>query len=146
MVGLSEIKTDIEVILLLPVWFLEVGHDFASCAFYLCAGSDDCDFFVLLLDVVEGMIDFLEGRLSADSELRDPWLAFERWHVVDHSLDLVWIEVQSFYLEGGEALLDFVIGLEYAFLAALDEHLAADFKRIALLVQKQSMVVDGHLR
>jgi hypothetical protein len=100
LVGLCEIEADVEVELFLAVGLLEVGHDFPVGVLHFSSGADDRDLLVLLLDVVEGVVHFFEGGLSADAELCDAGLAFEGGHVVDHCLDFVRVEVESFDLEG----------------------------------------------
>jgi hypothetical protein len=74
---LSQIKTDIEVILFFSIGLFKIRHDFLSSLLYLSSCSNDGNLFVFLLNVVEWMVDFLERRLTADSELGDSRSSFE---------------------------------------------------------------------
>jgi len=65
------------------------------------------------------MVDFLEGRLSTDSELSNSWFFLETWHVVDHCFDFVGIEVDALHLEGRKPAFYLIVGLENTFFSAL---------------------------
>ena len=72
MVDLCQIQTNIKIVLLFSVRFFKETHDLSSCFldFWFC--SYYSDLFVFLLDVVKGVVDLFEWRLSADSELGHP--------------------------------------------------------------------------
>jgi len=99
LIGLCEIKTNVEVKLFLAVGFFEVGHDFSVSILDLCSGSDDGNLLIFLLDIVERMIDFLKGRLSANAKLSNTRFSLKRWHVIYNCLYLIRIEVKSFDLK-----------------------------------------------
>jgi hypothetical protein len=145
LIGLRKVEADIEIILFFAVGFFKVAHDFLAGPLYFCSGADDGDFFVLLLDVVEGVVHLLEWGLSADPELSNAWLSFEGGHVIDYCLDFVGVEVESFDLESDRSLADFLKGTEDVLLSSLYQQLAGDVQGVALLTQEQAMVVDGHL-
>jgi hypothetical protein len=63
MVRLGQKQTDIEVELLFPVRLLKERHDLSPGLFNLSPVSNYSDFFVLLLDIVERMVDLFERRV-----------------------------------------------------------------------------------
>lgn len=73
MIDLRQVKTDIKVVLLFSIGLFKKWHDLFSGFLDLGASPYHCDFFVFLLDVVKGMIDFFEWGLPADSEFCHTW-------------------------------------------------------------------------
>jgi hypothetical protein len=126
LIGLGKVETDVEVILLLAVRFFEITHDLLTRALDLSTSANDGYFLVLLLDVVEGMIDLFEGRLSTYTELGNSWFALQGRHVVNNSLDLIRVEVESLDLESGQPTTDFLISTQNAVLTTLYQHLASN--------------------
>lgn len=69
MIGLSQKKANIIVILFLTVRLLKEGQNLFSSLLYFGPSAYDSYFFVFLLNIVEGMVNFFEGNLPADPEL-----------------------------------------------------------------------------
>jgi hypothetical protein len=92
---LGQVQTDVEVVLFLAIGFLKEVHDLPACFLNFLSGSNHENLLVLLLNVVKGMIDFLEGGLPANPELSHCCFPAQTGHVVDDSLNLVGVEVET---------------------------------------------------
>ena len=145
MVRLGQKQTDVEVELLLPIGLFEKRHYLPSCLLDFSPASDNGNLFVLLLNVVKGMIDFLKRRLPRNSKLRHPSFSFQHRHVVDHSLDFIGIEEDSLNFDGLDPTFDILVGLHDVFLSPFQHKFGLNLERVAFLVDEPLMIVDCHV-
>lgn len=96
---LSQVQTDVEIVLFLAIGFLKEVHDFPARFLDFLSGSNHENLLVLLLNVVKGMVDFLEGRLPANPELGHGRFPAQTGHVVDDGFDFVGVEVEALDLQ-----------------------------------------------
>ncbi len=89
------------------------------------------------------MVDIFKRCLSGNTEFSHKWFPLKRSHIIQNSLNLIGIQVQSLYLQHRNPSLYVIISLLDVLFRSLHQQLGLNLKCMTLVINEPPMIEDG---